>query len=98
MYLVSDPMEFRLMIVQGIGSKQPSTARLGITRTSPGSMQGALMGPSSSTAHPRSSTMTIWVSFYSKTVRFFPVPSSLIADELTAHCRVPQGLPYTCPG
>lgn len=33
----------RLMIAPGIVSKQPSTARLGITRITLGSMQGALM-------------------------------------------------------
>ena len=62
----------RLMIAQGIVSKQPSTARLGIIHTTLGSMQGELMDPLSSMAHPRSSAMTIWVSFYWKIVRFSP--------------------------
>ena len=62
----------RLIIAPGIVSKQPSTARLGITRITLRSMQGALMGPLSFTAHPRSRTMMIWVSFYWKIVRFFP--------------------------
>ena len=61
-----------LMIAPGIVSKQPSTARLGITRITLRSMQGALMALLSFTAHHRSSTTTIWVSFYWKIVRFFP--------------------------
>ena len=64
--------DIELMIAQAIVSKQPSTARLGITRTTLGSMQGALMALLSSMALRHSSTTTIWVSFYWKIVRFFP--------------------------